>query len=47
MTDRDLLIEEIKKNTEKQTSINKTDEIRVMTTMLNDPDFSIGYMIKN
>ena len=42
MTDMELLIEEIKKNTEKQTSINKTDEIRVMTTMLNDPDFSIG-----
>ena len=36
------LIAEIKKATEKQTSINKADEIRVMTSMLNDPDFSIG-----
>ena len=36
------LIEEIKKVTETQTSINKADELRVMTTMLNDPDFSIG-----
>lgn len=36
------LISEIKKATEKQTSINKADEVRVMTTMLNDSDFSIG-----
>lgn len=36
------LIEEIKKVTETQTSINKADELRVMTTMLNDPEFSIG-----
>jgi len=36
------LIDEIKKVTETQTSINKADELRVMTTMLNDPDFSIG-----
>lgn len=36
------LIEEIKKQTAKQVSINKADEIRVMTTMLNDPEFSVG-----
>ena len=36
------LIEEIKKVTETQTSINKADELRVMTTMLNDPEFSVG-----
>lgn len=36
------LIIEIKKVTENQTSINKADEIRVMTTMLNDPEFSVG-----
>lgn len=36
------LIDEIKKVTETQTSINKADELRVMTTMLNDPDFSVG-----
>ena len=36
------MIAEIKKVTEKQTSINKADEIRVMTTMLNDSEFSIG-----
>lgn len=36
------LISEIKKVTETQTSINKADELKVMTTMLNDPDFSVG-----
>lgn len=36
------LMAEIKKTTESQTSINKADELRVMTTMLNDADFSIG-----
>lgn len=36
------LIAEIKKATEHQTSINKADELRVMTTMLNDPEFSVG-----
>lgn len=36
------LITEIKKVTEHQTSINKADELRVMTTMLNDPEFSVG-----
>lgn len=36
------LICEIKKVTESQTSINKADELRVMTTMLNDTEFSVG-----
>jgi len=36
------LVAEIKKITEHQTSINKADELRVMTTMLNDPEFSVG-----
>lgn len=36
------LIAEIKKVTASQTSINKADELRVMTTMLNDSDFSVG-----
>jgi hypothetical protein len=35
------LVSDIKKNT-KQISINKVDEVRVMKSMLNDPDFSIG-----
>jgi hypothetical protein len=41
-SEMDQLIEEIKKVTESQTSINKADELRVMTTMLNDKEFSIG-----
>ena len=36
------LITEIKEVTKTQTSINKADELRVMTTMLNDPEFSVG-----
>ena len=35
------LVSEIKKST-KQISINKVDEVRVMKSMLNDPDYSIG-----
>jgi hypothetical protein len=35
------LVYDIKKNT-KQISINKADEVKVMKSMLNDPDFSIG-----
>ena len=35
------LISDIKKNV-KQVAINKIDEVRVMRSMLNDPDFSIG-----
>ena len=37
----EVLIADIKKNT-KQTAINKVDEVRVMKSMLNDKDFSIG-----
>ena len=36
------VIDEIKKVTETQTSINKADELKVMTTMLNDKDFSVS-----
>jgi len=35
------LISEIKKNTT-QLAVNKVDEVRVMRSMLNDKDFSIG-----
>lgn len=35
------LISEIKKNTN-QIAVNKVDEVRVMRSMLNDKDFSIG-----
>ena len=35
------LIADIKKNTH-QVAINKVDEVRVMRSMLNDPNFSIG-----
>ena len=41
-SEMELLKEEIQKITENQTSINKADELRVMTTMLNDSDFSVG-----
>ena len=34
----ELLVEEIKTNA-KQTAINKVDEVRVMRSMLNDPDY--------
>ena len=40
------LIKEIKDNT-KQVSINKVDEVKVMTAMLNDPDFKVGIYDKN
>lgn len=40
------LIEEIRENTN-QISINKIDEVRVMKSMLNDKDFSIGIYDKN
>lgn len=42
----ELLVQEIKESTN-QISINKADEIRVMKSMLNDPDFSIGIYDKN
>ena len=35
------LVSEIKKST-KQISINKVDEVRVMRSMLNDSEFTIG-----
>lgn len=35
------LVSDIRKNTT-QTAINKVDEVRVMTSMLNDADFSLG-----
>lgn len=35
------LVSDIKKSTS-QVSINKNDEVRVMRSMLNDPDFTIG-----
>ena len=35
------IISDIKKNT-RQIAINKVDEVRVMRSMLNDPEFSIG-----
>ena len=35
------LVNEIKKSTS-QVAINKVDEVRVMKSMLNDPDYSIG-----
>ena len=40
------LVSEIKKST-KQISINKVDEVRVMKSMLNDKDFTIGIYDKN
>lgn len=35
------LVYDIRKSTS-QVAINKVDEVRVMTSMLNDPDFSLG-----
>jgi hypothetical protein len=40
-TELENLITEIKKNTN-QIAINKADEVRVMTTMLNDKEFTLG-----
>ena len=40
------LVQEIKKNT-KQVSINKVDEVKVMTAMLNDSEFTVGIYDKN
>lgn len=42
----DGIIEEIKKNA-KQISINKTDEVKVMRSMLNDKNFKIAIFDKN
>ena len=40
------LVSEIKKNVN-QLAVNKVDEINVMRTMLNDPDFYIGVYDRN
>ena len=40
------IIAEIKE-TSTQTSVNKSDEVRVMKAMLNDPNFTIGVYDKN
>lgn len=42
----EMLIGEIKKNSS-QIAINKVDEVRVMRTMLNDPNFSLGVYDKS
>lgn len=41
------LMKEIKEVTKKQKSASKVDEIRVMRTMLNDPDFTVSVFDKN
>ena len=41
------LMEEIRETTKKQKSSSRVDEIRVMRTMLNDPDFSVSIYDKN
>ena len=46
MTELEEIISDIKKNT-KQRSINKVDEVRVMKSMLNDPEFTIGVYDKS
>lgn len=42
MTELEQIVSEIKTKTANQISINKVDEVRVMRSMLNDPDFTIG-----
>lgn len=41
------LMAEIRETTKKQKSASRVDEIRVMRTMLNDPDFSVSIYDKN
>ena len=41
------LMKEIKEVTQKQRSASKVDEIRVMRTMLNDPDFTVSVYDKS
>lgn len=41
MSELEQLVYDIRKSTS-QVSVNKVDEIRVMTSMLNDKDFSLG-----
>jgi hypothetical protein len=45
-TELEQLIYDIKKNT-KQIAVNRVDEVRVMKTMLNDKEFSIGVFDKS
>lgn len=42
MTELEQIITDIRRATVNQRAINKVDEVRVMKSMLNDPDFSIG-----
>ena len=41
MTELEQLVYDIRKSTS-QVAINKVDEVRVMTSMLNDKEFSLG-----
>src|SRR5574344_1891987 len=41
------LMAEIRETTKKQKSASRVDEIRVMKTMINDPDFSVSIYDKN
>ena len=41
------LMDEIREVTKKQKASSRVDEVRVMRTMLNDPDFSISIYDKN
>lgn len=43
----DSLMKEIQEITKKQKSASRVDEIRVMRTMINDPDYSISIYDKN
>ena len=43
----DSLMSDIREVTRNQKSSSKVDEIRVMRTMLNDPNFSISIYDKN
>ena len=43
----DELMTEIRSTTQKQCSSSRVDEIRVMKTMLNDPNFSVSIYDKN
>ena len=42
MTELEAIVSEIKKTTAHQKAINRADEVKVMKSMLNDPDFTIG-----
>lgn len=47
ITDIKSLMEEIRKTTKKQRSASRVDEIRVMRTMINDPEYSVSIYDKN